>query len=83
MEADAGRLALLFTAAKDHCRGRQVQTPCTRPDSVAANEVRLLLSLIAANLMHAASALLQREEPPGRNRKRFRQLFLKTPLGWC
>lgn len=63
---------------KDHYRGRQVQTPYTRPDSFAANEVRLLLSLIAANLMHAASALLEPEGAARPSRERFRQIFLKT-----
>ena len=63
---------------KDHYRGRQVQTPYTKPDSFAANEVRLLLSLIAANLMHAASALLEREGAARPSRERFRQIFLKT-----
>ena len=49
---------------KDHYRGREVEAPYAEPDSFAANEARLLLSLIAANLMHAATALLERGEPP-------------------
>jgi hypothetical protein len=63
---------------KSHYRGHEVQTPYTEPDSFAANEVRLLLSLIAANLMHAASALLERGEAARPSRERFRQLVLKT-----
>jgi hypothetical protein len=63
---------------KDHYRGREVQTPYSEPDSFAANEVRLLLSLIAANLLYAASALLKRGETARPSRERFRQLFLKT-----
>lgn len=63
---------------KDHYRGRQVQTPYTKPDSFAANEVRLLLSLIAANLLYAATALLERGETARPSRERFRQLVLKT-----
>lgn len=63
---------------KEHYRGRQVQTPYTESDSFAANEVRLLLSLIAANLLYAASALLERGETARPSRERFRQLFLKT-----
>lgn len=63
---------------KSHYRGREVGTPYTEPDSFAANEVRLLLSLIAANLMHAASALLERGEAARPSRDRFRQLVLKT-----
>ncbi|WP_420129812.1 IS1380 family transposase [Longimicrobium sp.] len=63
---------------KDHYRGREVQTPYSEPDSFAANEARLLLSLIAANLMHAASGLLERGEAARPSRERFRQLVLKT-----
>ncbi len=63
---------------KDHYRGREVQTPYTEPDSFGANEARLLLSLIAANLMHAASGLLERGETARPSRERFRQLVLKT-----
>jgi hypothetical protein len=63
---------------KDHYRGNEVRTPYTAPDSFAANEVRLLLSLIAANLMHAATALLERSEAARPSRERFRQLVLKT-----
>jgi hypothetical protein len=63
---------------KSHYRGREVETPYTEPDSFAANEVRLLLSLIAANLMHAASALLERGEAARPSRERVRQLVLKT-----
>jgi hypothetical protein len=59
-------------------RGTEVTAPYTRPDSFATNEVRLLLSLIAANLMHAASALLERDGTARPSRERFRQLFLKT-----
>jgi hypothetical protein len=63
---------------KTHYRGTEVRTPYSEPDSFAANEVRMLLSLIAANLMHAASALLEREGTARPSRERFRQLFLKT-----
>jgi len=63
---------------KDHYRGREVQTPYVEPDSFAANEARLLLSLIAANLMHAASGLLERGEAARPSRERLRQLVLKT-----
>jgi hypothetical protein len=63
---------------KDHYRGTEVRTPYTEPDSFAANEARLLLSLIAANLMHAATALLERGEAARPSRERFRQLVLKT-----
>jgi hypothetical protein len=63
---------------KGHYRGSEVRAPYTEPDSFAANEARLLLSLIAANLMHAATALLERGETARPSRERFRQLVLKT-----
>jgi hypothetical protein len=63
---------------KRHYRGNQVERPYTEPDSFAANEARLLLSLIAANLMHAAAALLDREVTARTSRQRFRQLILKS-----
>jgi hypothetical protein len=63
---------------KSHYRGCEVGTPYIEPDSFAANEARLLLSLIAANLMHAASGLLERGEAARPSRGRFRQLVLKT-----
>lgn len=63
---------------KSHYRGREVGSPYSEPDSFAANEVRLLLSLIAANLMLAASALLERGEAARPSRERFRKLVLNT-----
>lgn len=63
---------------KEHYRGREVEGPYAEPDSFAANEARLLLSLIAANLMHAATALLERGEATRPSRERFRQLMLKS-----
>jgi hypothetical protein len=64
--------------AKAHYGGREVRTPYHEPDSFAANEARLLLSLIAANLLHAGTALLEREGTARPSRERFRQLVLKT-----
>jgi hypothetical protein len=63
---------------KTHYRGRAVDGPYTEPDSFAANEARLLLSLIAANLLHAGTCLLEREGAARMSRERFRQLLLKT-----
>lgn len=63
---------------KGHYRGNEVRTRYTEPDSFAANEARLLLSLVAANLMHAATTLLERGETARPSRERFRQLVLKT-----
>ena len=63
---------------KTHYRGREVEAPYDEPDSFAANEARLLLSLVAANLMHAGTELLEREEGGRMSRERFRQVLLKV-----
>ena len=66
---------------KTHYRGREVEAPYEEPDSFAANEARLLLELIAANLLHAGAVLLAQDEAreSGRmSRERFRQLVLKV-----
>ena len=63
---------------KAHYRGREVEAPYDEPDSFAANEARLLLSLVAANLLHAGAELLAREEDGRMSRERFRQLVLKV-----
>jgi hypothetical protein len=66
---------------KTHYRGREVDAPYDEPDSFAANEARLLLELIAANLLHAGAELLDWDEAleAGRmSRERFRQLVLKV-----
>jgi hypothetical protein len=62
---------------KTHYRGRVLEGDFAEPDSFAANEARLLLSLLAANLLHAGAALLQREQTGRMSRERFRQLVLK------
>jgi len=63
---------------KAHYRGREVEAPYDEPDSFAANEARLLLSLVAANLLHAGAELLARDEAGRMSRERFRQLLLKV-----
>lgn len=63
---------------KTHYRGRTVHAPYVEPDSFAANEARLLLSLLAANLLHAGALLLARESTERMSRERFRRLVLKT-----
>ncbi|CAN5133879.1 hypothetical protein BH23GEM4_BH23GEM4_10500 [soil metagenome] len=63
---------------KSHYQGRAVEHPYEEPDSFAANEARLLLSLIAANLLHAGAALLEREGAARMSRERFRRLVLKS-----
>ncbi|MEO6600404.1 MAG: IS1380 family transposase [Polyangiaceae bacterium] len=63
---------------KTHYRGQTVEAPYDEPDSFAANEARLLLSLVAANLLHAGAELLARDEAGRMSRARFRQLLLKV-----
>lgn len=66
---------------KTHYRGREVEAPYEEPDSFAANEARLLLELVAANLLHAGAELLERDDAreAGRmSRERFRELVLKV-----
>jgi len=63
---------------KTHYRGRLIDRAYEEPDCFAANEARLLLSLIAANLMHAGAALLDREITARTSRQRFRQLVLRS-----
>lgn len=62
---------------KSHYQGRPIEEAYEEPDSFGANEARLLLSLVAANLMHAGAALLDREITARTSRERFRQLLLK------
>jgi hypothetical protein len=62
---------------KSHYRGAEIDVTHTAPDSFAANEARLLLSLIAANLLHAAAALVERNVTAVMSRERFRQLVLR------
>lgn len=66
---------------KTHYRGREVEAPYEEQDSFAANEARLLLELVASNLLHAGAELLALDEAReiGRmSRERFRQLVLKV-----
>lgn len=63
---------------KTHYRGREIEAPYDEPDSFAANEGRLLLSLLVANLLHAGAELLVSDEGGRMSRERFRQLLLKV-----
>ena len=74
-------LALALSSAprpKRHYRGQAVTTPEPETDSFGANEARLLLSLVAANLLHAGAELVSRGERQLMTRQRFRQLVLKA-----
>jgi hypothetical protein len=63
---------------KRHYRGRRVRTAYKEPDSFAANEARLCVSLLAANLLWAASRLLKGTQRRHLSRARFRALVLKV-----
>jgi hypothetical protein len=74
-------LALSLSSAprpKTHYRGRAVTTPEPDTDSFGANEARLLLSLLAANLLRAGAELVSADEHQVLTRQRFRQLVLKA-----
>lgn len=64
---------------KRHYRGNTVCAPVVRPDSFGANEARLLLSLLSANLLYTAGELLTRATHRRRSREWFRQHVLKAP----
>lgn len=63
---------------KRHYRGHPVRSAYAPPDCFRTNEVRLLLSLLAANLLRAASRLLERTGKKAFSRERFRALVLKA-----
>jgi hypothetical protein len=64
---------------KRHYREKAVRTPVSAPDSFGANEANLLLSLLSANLLHAAGELLTRAGHARRSREWFRQHVVKAP----
>jgi hypothetical protein len=63
---------------KSHYRERAIVAPYEPADSFGANEAHLLVSLLAANLLHAARQLLERALRQRLSRQRFRQLVLKA-----
>jgi len=64
---------------KEHYRGQPIQAPSTRFDAFAVNEVRWLLTLHAANLLHAARTLIRHRDQRLWSRQRFRDHVLKVP----
>ena len=64
---------------KEHYRGRRVRTPSVPFDAFGANEARWLLTLHAANLLHAARTLIRRRDQRLWSRQRFRDHVLKVP----
>lgn len=64
---------------KRHYRDRRVAEPASGFDGFGANEARWLLTLHAANLLHAARVLIQRKDQRLWSRQRFREYVLKVP----
>jgi len=64
---------------KSHYREQPVRNPSrAEPDTFAANDAKLLLALLAANVLAAGADLLSRDEPVRMSRDRFRTLLLKA-----
>lgn len=63
---------------KAHYRGQRIKASYTEPDSFGANEVRLLLSLLSANLLDRGREVLEIATRETYSRERFRQLLLRT-----
>lgn len=64
--------------AKTHYQGRPIQQPYAEPDTFAANQAKLLLTLLAANVLAVGADLLSRDETVRMSRERFRNLVLKS-----
>jgi hypothetical protein len=64
--------------AKSHYRGCRVEDPYREPDTFAANQAKLLLALLSANILAIGADLLSREEKVRMSRERFRNLLLKS-----
>ncbi|MFQ5521171.1 MAG: IS1380 family transposase, partial [Candidatus Methylomirabilia bacterium] len=63
---------------KSHYRERPVHAPYHEPHSFAANQAKLLLALLAANILAAGADLLSRNDKVRMSRDRFRTFLLKT-----
>jgi hypothetical protein len=64
---------------KAHYRGTPVHTPSVPFDASAANEARGLLTLYAANVLHAARTVIRRRDQRLWYRRRSRDHILKVP----
>ncbi|HSW27849.1 MAG TPA: IS1380 family transposase [Longimicrobiales bacterium] len=63
---------------KAHYRASPVSGPYQEPDTFAANQAKLLLALLAANILAAGADLLSHDDTVRMSRERFRVLLLKT-----
>jgi hypothetical protein len=64
---------------KEHYRGERVRLPTPAYDAFGANEARWLLTLHAANLLHAARSLIRGQHRGLWSRQRLRDHVLKVP----
>lgn len=64
--------------SKSHYRGRPIDSPSPEPDTFAANDAKLLLALLAANILAAGADLLSHDQSSRWSRERFRLFVLKT-----
>jgi hypothetical protein len=64
--------------AKSHYQGRTIEAPYAEPDTFAANQAKLLLALLSANVLAIGADLLSRGEKVRMSRERFRILLLKS-----
>ena len=64
---------------KAHYRERPVSGAYHEPDTFAANQAKLLLALLAANILAAGADLLSRDDKVRMSRERFRAALLEIP----
>jgi hypothetical protein len=64
--------------AKSHYRDRPLEGSLVAGDSFANNEVRLLLNVLAYNLVHAARVLMEKATGQGWGLARFREVILRV-----
>jgi hypothetical protein len=64
--------------AKSHYRGRPLEASLVPGDSFAHNEVRLLLNVLAYNIVHAARVLMEKATGQGWGLARFREVILRV-----
>ena len=64
--------------AKTHYRGRPLEQSLVAGDSFANNEARLLLNVLAYNVVHAARVLMEKATGQGWGLGRFREVILRV-----
>lgn len=64
--------------AKSHYQGRPIEAPYSEPDTFAANQAKLLLALLSANVLAVGADLLSQRGKARMSRDRFRTVLLKS-----